>query len=372
MSRMFLVAMNDLRLFLRDKAAYFWLFGSPLLFAFFMGFANRTPGGPANPKPSVAIENLDQGFLSKLLIDELGVQGLRVSTNREQAVRGIRIPAGFTEKVLKKESVKAELFQTKGSGDEAASMIELKVVRAMVALNSYLIEHASKGTSPTAEELELIRKKPNPVELKATFGTRKPVPSGPRQAVPGILVMFVMMNLLIFGGATVASERREGVLKRLMVQPILLRELVFGKILGLLCLGAVQIVFLLIAARWLMQFRIGENVVWVLLLLAVYSSAAAAFGVFIGSIISREDKVVGLCVLASMVMAAMGGCWWPLEIVPENLRVVGHLFPTAWAMDGLHQLISFGGGFAEIREELAVLAGYAAAGSFAAIRFFRV
>jgi hypothetical protein len=27
-----------------------------------------------------------------------------------------------------------------------------------------------------------------------------------------------------------------------------------------------------------------------------------------------EDRVIGLCVLASLLMAAIGGCWWPLEI----------------------------------------------------------
>ena len=183
--------------------------------------------------------------------------------------------------------------------------------------------------------------------------------------------MFIMMNLLIFGGATVASERREGVLRRLLVQPLSRMHLILGKILGLLLLGAVQIIFLLVAARWLMKVQFAGNLPWVLLTMMIYAWAAAAFGILIGSIITREDKVVAVGVLVTMVMAALGGCWWPLEIVPENVRLLGHAFPTAWAMDALHQLISFGGGLADIRQELFILAGYAAAGTFAAARFFR-
>ena len=66
MRRIATIAANDLRLFLRSKSGYFWLFGSPLLFAIFMGFANRGPGNPANPRPPVRIENRDDGFMGQL------------------------------------------------------------------------------------------------------------------------------------------------------------------------------------------------------------------------------------------------------------------------------------------------------------------
>ena len=55
--------------------------------------------------------------------------------------------------------------------------------------------------------------------------------------------MYLMMNLLIFGGATVAAERRNGVIKRLMVHPVTRLELVMGKIYGLMLLGVAQIYF---------------------------------------------------------------------------------------------------------------------------------
>src|SRR5262249_47330655 len=113
------------------------------------------------------------------------------------------------------------------------------------------------------------------------------------------------------------------------------------------------------------------NLPLVIITTLVYACVAAAGGVLIGSLISREDKVVAICVLASMVMAAMGGSWWPLEIVPPNVRLLGHLFPSAWAMDALNQLISFGGGLREIAVSLVMLAGYALAATGAAIRFFR-
>ena len=369
MNRTVLIAANDLRLFLKEKSAWFWLFGSPLLFAFFMGFANRGPGDPANPRPSVLIENHDGGFIGAALVKELGAQGLDVTTNKESAERGVRIPAETTAKIAAMKPVKLEMFQKSDSPPEAGTLVEAKIVRALVALNSYFVETA--GTPLSGDTLRIAQEKPNPVRLKASFATRKPVPAGNRQSVPGVLVMFIMMNLLIFGGTTVASERREGVLRRILVQPIGRVELVLGKIGGLILLGAVQVAVLLIAARFAMGMHFAGNLHLVVLTSLVYAAVAGAGGVLIGSIISREDKVVAICVLASMVMAAMGGSWWPLEIVPEKVRWLGHLFPSAWAMDALHQLISFCGGFREIAAFLLILCGYGAAATFAAVRYFR-
>ena len=46
--------------------------------------------------------------------------------------------------------------------------------------------------------------------------------------------------------------------------------------------------------------------------------------------------------------------------------------PSGWAMDALHQLISFGGGFAEAKEEIGVLALFGLGLNLAAVRLFRV
>lgn len=372
MNRALAIAANDLRMFLKNKAAYFWLFGSPLLFAVFLGMANRGPGDPSNPRPPLAIENFDTGFLGKIFIEELGVQGLNVQENARGAARGVRIPTNFTSSVLATNPAKVQFFQVENSGAESAMMVQLRVFRALAAINGHLLEQAGAPALLTEERLRAVMAKPNPVALKASFATRKPIPAGYRQSLPGIMVMFTMMNLLIFGGASMASERREGVLKRLLAQPLKVRELVAGKIAGLMGLGLEQIGVLLLAGVLFMDLNVAGNIVEIMTVLLVYAWVASALGVLIGSVMSREDKVVAICVLASMVMAALGGCWWPLEIVPANVRLAGHLFPSAWAMDALHQLISFGGGWRDIVRPILVLCGFGAGATYGARRWFRV
>jgi hypothetical protein len=62
-----------------------------------------------------------------------------------------------------------------------------------------------------------------------------------------------------------------------------------------------------------------------------------------------------------IALGMLGGCMWPLAIVPAPMRTFGHLFPQAWAMDTFIALIARNAGLAGILRQLAVLAAFAAA-----------
>jgi ABC-2 type transport system permease protein len=367
---------TDLRLFLRHKSVYVWLFVMPLAFVYFMGFANRGPGDPANRKPPVLIENQDTNFLGKVFLEELGAQGMWLldPTNRQSAARGIRIPPDFTRNALAGRQAKVQFFRRQGSDESDAALVELRLVRALIAMNGHIVEVVTETNAPgtiTESKLRAIMASPDPVRLKASFAGRKPVPSGFNFSLPGILVMYLLMNLLIFGGATVAAERRNGVIRRLMVHPVAHGEIVGGKIYGLLLLGVMQIVFLLAVGKLALGVNLGANLPAVTLVLVVFAWASGSLGVLVGSVVTAEDRVTGICVLASLLLAALGGCWWPLEIGPPALKTVALCLPTGWALEALHRLISFGGGFGSVLGPLTILAVFAAAANALAARYFK-
>jgi len=367
---------NDLRLFLRNRASFVWLFVMPLVFVYFMGFANRGPGGPASPRPAVRVENADAGFLGGVFLGILGEQGLAVvtGTNGASARRGIRIPAEFTAEVTSGRQGKIDFFTIEGTENAASVLVEIRVLRALIALNSQLLEWATAngGTAPTGAGLEALRARADPVVLVSTHAGRKPIPTGFSFSLPGVLVMYLMMNLLIFGATSVAWERRSGVLRRVAVHPVSRAGYVAGKLYGLVLLAGVQVLFLLVCGRVLFQVNMGESWFGILVALLIYAWMAASFGLAVGLWVRAEERVVGLCVLATMVMAALGGCWWPLEIVPDWVKTLAHFFPTAWAMDALHRLISFGDGLDAILRELGVLLLFGLVANAAAVRAYRV
>jgi ABC-type multidrug transport system permease subunit len=47
-------------------------------------------------------------------------------------------------------------------------------------------------------------------------------------------------------------------------------------------------------------------------------------------------------VISANLLAALGGCWWPIEVTPLWMQKLQLALPTGWAMDALHKLVSFG------------------------------
>jgi ABC-2 type transport system permease protein len=70
-------------------------------------------------------------------------------------------------------------------------------------------------------------------------------------------------------------------------------------------------------------------------------------------------------------MGALGGCWWPLQIGPPAMKTIALCLPTGWALQALHQVISFGNGFSAVLKPVAVLLAFGGVANLLAARFFR-
>jgi ABC-type multidrug transport system permease subunit len=109
----------------------------------------------------------------------------------------------------------------------------------------------------------------------------------------------------------------------------------------------------------------------VLVVLFAYASLTASLGVLLGSVARTEGQAVGLGVLSANILAALGGCWWPIEVTPMWMQGFARFLPTGAAMDALHQLVSFGSpATAALPHTIALLAAALVVG-WLAVRLFR-
>lgn len=60
-------------------------------------------------------------------------------------------------------------------------------------------------------------------------------------------------------------------------------------------------------------------------------------------------------------LGMLGGCMWPLALVPRWLRTAGHAVPHAWAVDVWTTLLSQGGDLPATLRDLTILAAFATA-----------
>jgi ABC-2 type transport system permease protein len=71
------------------------------------------------------------------------------------------------------------------------------------------------------------------------------------------------------------------------------------------------------------------------------------------------------------IFAALGGAWFPLEVAGKAFAAVGHIMPTAWAMDGFQNILIRGLEFQSVLVPAGVLLLYTAAFFGLAIWRFR-
>jgi ABC-type multidrug transport system permease subunit len=161
--------------------------------------------------------------------------------------------------------------------------------------------------------------------------------------------------LLTSGGTMLVNERKQGLLRRLASAPVTRAEVVSGKLGGRMILATIQISAALLVGTFLFKMNWGPDFAMILVVLAAWAAFCASAGLLLGSIANSERQVSGLGVLTANGLAALGGCWWPIEITPQWMQVVQKLTPTGWTMDAMHKLISFQSGASSVLPQLALL-----------------
>jgi len=359
---------RDLAFLLRRRETLLWTFVMPIAFFYFIG---NIAGGFARmdePDPIAVSSSPDAGFLKDQLIHRLEERHYRIIQS-DNFFRQLRIPAHFTADVLAGRPAKVE-FIRRGSGVNTDDD-RLRINRAVNTVLADVVSLSSQGIALTPEAFADLAKRPRTITVDVTSaGKRRVPPIGFEQAVPGILVMFTLQVLLTVGGVSLSAERRAGILRRLASSPMSRGAVVLGKWGSRLLLGFIQILFAMATGTVLFKVHWGDHLGAILLLLAAYAALTASLGLLLGNIARNEGQLIGIAVTASNIMAALGGCWWPIEIAPPFAQKLALFFPTGWAMDALHKLMSFGESPAAVIPHiaafiaLALIAGYTLARTF--------
>ncbi len=69
---------------------------------------------------------------------------------------------------------------------------------------------------------------------------------------------------------------------------------------------------------------------------------------FLGTLFKDPDKCRTFAIWTAILLAPLGGLWWPLEIVGPTMRKIAYVVPTGWAMDSVNSMLAFGAGARDV------------------------
>lgn len=356
MKNILFIASQDIRHQLRQGSTLVWLFVIPPLFFYFIGtvtggFSSGMGAGTANP---LVVEAASPGFLQDPIDRRLRENGfapqwrnmIEAPPEGEESapVRTLVFSPDLSDRILANEPVSARY-------DTSASSLSrdyeaIRINRSLyTVLADIVVSKARGGGVLSPETLELLDAQPRIWLLDSgPAGNRLEIPSGFEQSIPGIMVMFTLLILLTSGASMLTLERKQGLLRRLASAPISRTELVAGKWGGRMALALVQVASALVVGTFVFSMAWGPDLAMVVVVMAAWAAFCASAGLLLGSLASTEGQAAGLGALLANLLAALGGCWWPIEVTPGWMQFIQNLTPTGWTMDALHKLISFESG----------------------------
>jgi ABC-type Na+ efflux pump permease subunit len=370
------IAQTDLWFMLRQRETLLWVFAMPLLFFYFIGTVTGEFGGnPDRPDPIALRTEAPRGVVLDTIVERLRTANFRVDQPATADAfadysRRLVIPAFTDDSVRGGTQVQATLELP--ADNVAVGLDQFRVSRAVYSVVADLAVLKSSGQPVTPQAIAAIAAAPRRLSMRVTSaGKREDPPEGFAQAVPGTMVMFTMLILLTSGAITLIVERQHGLLRRLASTPITPGAVVAGKWTSRMALGLVQVAFAMFVGRILFGVDWGSSLPMVVLVLAAWASFNASFALLLGNVARTQPQMAGIGVLTTMLFAALGGCWWPIEITPEWMQSLAIVLPSGWTMDALHKLVNFGYGAEAAAPHVTALAASAIACGWGGAKIFR-
>lgn len=389
--------MKEILILIRDLAGLLIIFLMPMVLVFVMALIQDS-----------TFRKMDETRLSVLFIDEDGdlvgpairagldssdmislhteYEGLQL--DRQKLVElvsegkyqiGIIIPPDASEKLrLKAAALVEKAFEDEDHpaiipGFEAAGVVLYfdpvikqsfrETARMALARLTYAIEARmvfdlfSQKVSEITESEAVIEYDPSGiiklVEYDAINRHTEVIPNSVQHNVPAWAV-FAMFFILIPLTGNIIRERTSGSMLRIRLMPGSYMFTILAKIIVYLFISIVQFILMLLVGLLILPMfglpllDLGDHLFALFIMIIASGLAATGFGLALGAIFSMHEQAAAFGSVAIIILAALGGIWVPVFMMPKIMQDIAILSPLNWALEGFYTIFLRNGSCADI------------------------
>ncbi|WP_414041889.1 ABC transporter permease [Acidithiobacillus sp. M4-SHS-6] len=323
LARIWALVIKEFLALLRDKKSRFVIIGPPLIQLLVFGYAatfdlNHIP---------YAVFNQDSGFASRQLLAEFQGSSAfqQVATienagqiapliNQEKALLVLQIGPDFTSDLLLHRPTRVQVI-VDGRNSNTATLA-LNYVNSVLLRFDLRWANAQHWGHPPAQLL--MRSWFNPNLLSRWF------------IVPGIVALLVLVVTLLVTGLSVAREREQGTFDQLLVTPLRPLEILVGKALPGLVIGAVEGLFIVLVAIFWFQVPFVGSMLALVAGLSLFLLAAVGIGLMISSLaVTQQQGLLGVFIFLVPAII-LSGFATPIANMPVAVQYLTYLNPMRY------------------------------------------
>jgi ABC-2 type transport system permease protein len=219
------------------------------------------------------------------------------------------------------------------------------------------LEAARSGEGPAVETTAAAPNTAEPSPAAAASNGSADEPSKAEISNAGQIITWVLMPLLGIGTGFI-TERRRGTMRRVWTTPVsrglAIAASIVAEVLGALVQMGLLIAFgsVVLGLSWFAHplELVGLSVAFCL--------AGASLGALLGAVCRTPRQSSSLGLALGLVMAVLGGCWYPSTMFPASLRGITNLDPAGWAMKGFLAVLSPSAASSEAVASMALLSAF--------------
>jgi ABC-2 type transport system permease protein len=352
----------------RDRVTFAMMLGVPLMLLVLFGFAiNNDPkrlpsallamGNDVYTRAVVsALENTNYYRFDHIAATEEEANALMASG---KAIFLVTIPADFGRRVARGD--RPQILIEADATDPAVATGALSTLGTVA--NQALLR--ARGQQATAEQ-----------DTQSSLDVvvhRRYNPEGISQynIVPGLLGVILQMTMVMMTSIALTRETERGTMENLLAMPSSPLEIMLGKVLPYACVGAVQVVVVLIAAKLLFFIPFVGSLPLLLTSILIFVLGLVLLGYTISTVARTQMQAMQLTFFFFLPSILLSGFMFPFSGMPVWAQWLGEIFPLTHFLRIVRAVMLKGAELPAIATEVTWLLGFVVLFSALALMRFR-
>jgi ABC-2 type transport system permease protein len=315
----------------RDKMTARMIVMIPLIQLMLFGYAINT-----NIRHiPVALVDHSNTALSRALVQTVSATQVITFTERyvtaEEAEAAI-VAAKVRAALIIPHDLSARLVRSPSIGREpppASDEVTSRPIASWIVDGSdTMIAAAIKGLRgmPMTELLRLPANRMTPTFEVALFFN--PEQRSPVNIVPGLVAIILTMTMIMFTSAAIVREREYGNLEMIINTPVQPFELMLGKIVPYIFIGAIQVAIILGLGHVFFDVPMNGSLLQLCIATLLFIAASLSLGLVISTIAKTQLQAMQMTVFVLLPSILLSGFMFPYEGMPVPAQYIAEVFPA--------------------------------------------
>tara|TARA_B100000678_G_scaffold57701_1_gene46501 strand:+ start:81 stop:1217 length:1137 start_codon:yes stop_codon:yes gene_type:complete len=352
LKRLYAIVLKELIQMRRDRVTFVMMLGVPLVQLILFGYAiNLDPKGlPA------ALVTTSQDQYTRAMVTALENTGYyRFDHLVDSAEAGDRLLENGTVSFV--VTIPADFARRVIRGDHPQILIEADATDPSVAsgaISTLSTVAAQALLREQSAEVQSSREKANQLEVVVH---RLYNPEGITQynIVPGLLGVILQLTMVMMTSMALTRETERGTMENLLAMPASPLEIMLGKVIPYLMVGAVQVLVVLGAARFLFGVPFVGSMTLLLVGISIFVMSLVLLGYTFSTLARSQMQAMQLTFFFFLPSLMLSGFMFPFRGMPDWAQVLGEIFPLTHFLRVIRAVMLKGADFVTISNEIGAL-----------------